>query len=103
MVDPAANKLLGSIHLGKDVPVALSPLYRGELLVHGLGFSLDHKTLDVVSIGSDSVTLIDTQTNTGKGKIYVGRSPHEAFFGPDGRELWVAVRGEDYVSAIDSA
>ncbi len=27
--------------------------------------------------------------------------PHEAFFRPDGRELWVAVRGENYISVID--
>lgn len=101
VIDPATNKLLGSIHLGEDVPAALLPLYRGELLVHGLGFSPDHKTLDVVSIGSNSVTLIDTETNTIKGKIYVGRSPHEAFFRPNGRELWVTVRGENYVSVID--
>ena len=101
VIDPATNQLLGSIHLGEDVPAALSPLYRGELLVHGLGFSPDHRTLDVVSIGSNSVTLIDTETNTVKGKIYVGRSPHEAFFRPDGRELWVAVRGENYISVID--
>jgi YVTN family beta-propeller protein len=101
VIDPATNKLLGAIHLGEDVPAALLPLYRGELLVHGLGFSPDHKTLDVVSIGSNSVTLIDTETNTVKGKIYVGRSPHEAFFRPDGRELWVTVRGENYVSVID--
>src|SRR6266852_4530553 len=101
VIDPATNKLLGSIHLGQDVPAALSPLYTGELLVHGLGFSTDHKMLAVVSIGSNSVTLIDTETNTIKGKVYVGRSPHEAFFRPDGRELWVAVRGENYVSVID--
>jgi YVTN family beta-propeller protein len=101
VIDPTTNKLLGSIHLGDDVPLALSPLYRGELLVHGLGFSPDHKTLDVVSIGSNSVTLIDTETNKVKGKVYVGRSPHEAFFRPDGRELWVTVRGENYVSIID--
>ncbi|QOY85901.1 YncE family protein [Paludibaculum fermentans] len=101
VIDPATNKLLGSIHLGEDVPTALLPLYRGELLVHGLGFSSDHKTLSVVSIGSNSVTLIDTETNTVKGKIYLGRSPHEAFFRPDGKELWAAVRGENYVSVID--
>src|SRR5665811_590423 len=101
VIDPATNKYLGAIHLGESVPVALSPLYRGELLVHGLGFSPDHKTLDVISIGSNSVTLIDTEMNTVKGKIYVGRSPHEAFFRPDGRELWVTVRGENYVSVID--
>jgi YVTN family beta-propeller protein len=101
VIDPASNKFLGSIHLGEDVPLALGPLYRGELLVHGLGFSPDHKTLDVISIGSNSVTLIDTQTNLVKGKIYVGRAPHEGFFRPDGLELWVAVRGENYISVID--
>jgi len=101
VIDPETNKLLGSIPLGDDVPAALSPLYRGQLLVHGLGFSPDHKTIDVISIGSNSVTLIDTETNAVKGKIYVGRSPHEGFFRPDGRELWVTVRGENYVSVID--
>lgn len=101
VIDPATNKYLGSIHLGEDVPLALAPLYRGELLVHGLGFSPDHKTIDVISIGSNSVTLIDTETNKVKGKIYVGRSPHEGFFRPDGSEIWVTVRGENYISVID--
>jgi YVTN family beta-propeller protein len=101
VIDPSSNKLLGVIRLGDPVPAALSPLYKGELLVHGLGYSPDSKTLAVVSVASNSVTLIDTTTNTIKGKIYVGRSPHEAFFTPDGRELWVTVRGEDYVSVID--
>jgi YVTN family beta-propeller protein len=101
VIDPATNKLLGAIHLGDEVPSALAPLYRGQLLVHGLGFSPDHRTLDVISIGSNAVTLIDTQTNLVKGTVYVGRSPHEGFFRPDGRELWVAVRGENYISVID--
>jgi len=100
VIDPASNRLLGVIRLGDPVPGALSPLYKGQLLVHGMGFSPDHRTLAVVSIGSNSVTLIDTATNTING-VYVGRSPHEAFFTPDGKELWVAVRGEDYVSVID--
>lgn len=101
VINPATNTLLGLIHLGDDVPNALTPLYRGQLLVHGLGFSPDHRTLDVISIGSNAVTLIDTQTNLVKGTIYVGRSPHEGFFRPDGHELWVAVRGENYISVID--
>jgi YVTN family beta-propeller protein len=33
---------------------------------------------------------------------YVGRSPHEAFFTPDGKEVWVTVRGENYVSVLDA-
>ena len=101
VIDPAANKLLGVIRLGDPVPGALSPLYRGQLLVHGMGFSPDHRTLCVVSIGSNSVTLIDTATNKVKGVVYIGRSPHEAFFTPDGKQVWATVRGEDYVSVID--
>ena len=103
VIDPAENKLLGVIRLGDPVPGALSPLYKGQLLVHGLGFSPDSKTLAVVSVGSNSVTLIETVTNKVKGVVYVGRSPHEAFFTPNGRELWVTVRGENYVSVIDPA
>src|SRR5437588_114143 len=101
VIDPAENKLLGVIRLGDPVPGALSPLYKGQLLVHGLGYSPDSKTLAVVSVGSNSVTLIDTATNKVKGVVYLGRSPHESFFTPNGRELWVTVRGENYVSVID--
>ena len=101
VIDPASNELLGVIRLGDPVPGALSPLYRGQLLVHGLGFSPDHRTLAVVAIGSNGINLIDTASNKIRGVIYVGRSPHEAFFTPNGKELWVAVRGENYVSVID--
>src|SRR5882724_911574 len=101
VIDPYNNQLLGVIRLGNPVPGALSPLYRGQLLVHGMGFSPDSKTVAVVSVASNSVTLIDTATNAVKGTVYVGRSPHEAFFTPDGKELWVTVRGLDYVSVID--
>ena len=66
-----------------------------------MGFSPDHQTLAVVSIGSNSVTFIDTATNAVKHITYVGRSPHEAFFTPDGKEVWVTVRGENYVAVLD--
>ncbi|HXZ09070.1 MAG TPA: YncE family protein, partial [Paraburkholderia sp.] len=102
VTDPADNKLVGVIRLGDPSPGNFSPLYRGQVLVHGMGFSPDHRTLAVVSIGSNSVTFIDTQTNAVKHTTYVGRSPHEAFFTPDGNEVWVTVRGENYVSVIDS-
>ncbi len=102
VTDPSTNKLLGVIRLGDPQPGNLSPLYRGQVLVHGMGSSPDHRTLAVVSIGSNSVTFIDTATNAVKHTIYVGRSPHEAFFTPDGSEVWVTVRGEDYISVIDA-
>jgi DNA-binding beta-propeller fold protein YncE len=103
VTDPVDNKLLGVIRLGDPLPASLSPLYRGQLLVHGLGFSPDHRTLVVVAIGSNAVNFIDTATNTVKHVTYVGRSPHEAFFTPDGREVWVVVRGENYVAVLDGA
>ncbi len=102
VIDPASNRLLGVIRLGDPSPSSLSPLYRGQLLVHGMGFSPDHRTLAVVSIGSNSVTFIDTATNAVKHTTYIGRSPHEAFYTPDGKEIWVTVRGENYVSVIDA-
>jgi YVTN family beta-propeller protein len=101
VTDPMDNKLLGVIRLGDPQPGNFSPLYKGQLLVHGMGFSPDHRTLAVVSIGSNSITFIDTATNAVKHTTYIGRSPHEAFFTPDGKEVWVTVRGEDYVSVID--
>jgi len=101
VTDPVDNKLLGVIRLGEPQPSNLSPLYRGQVLVHGMGFSPDHRTLAVVSIGTNSVTFIDTATNAVKHITYVGRAPHEAFFTPDGEEVWVTVRGENYVAVLD--
>src|SRR5262245_40477679 len=76
VTDPIDNRLLGVIRLGDSQPTNLTPLYRGQLLVHGLGFSFDHKTLAVVSIGTNSVTFIDTATNSIKHRTYLGRDPH---------------------------
>jgi len=102
VINPASNTLLGQIKLGNQRPDVLSPLYKGQINVHGLGFSPDHKTLIAISNGSNSVTFIDTATNKVKGTTYVGRSPHEGFYTADGKEVWVVVRGEDYISVIDA-
>src|SRR6476619_7757504 len=71
VTDPADNKLLGVIRLGDPQPANLSPLYKGQVLVHGMGFSPDRKTLAVVSIASNSVTFVDTATNRVKHTTYV--------------------------------
>jgi YVTN family beta-propeller protein len=101
VTDPVDNKLVGTIRLGDPLPANLSPLYKGQLLVHGMGFSPDRRTIAVVAIGSNAVNFIDTATNSVKHVTYVGRSPHEAFFTTDGSEVWVVVRGENYVSVLD--
>jgi YVTN family beta-propeller protein len=103
VIDPSTNTNLGVIRLGDPQPMNLSPLYKGQVLVHGLGFSPDRKTLAIVAIASNSVTFVDTATNRVKHTTYVGRSPHEAFFTQDGSEVWVTVRGEDYIAVLDGA
>ena len=102
VINPSTNENLGVIRLGDPQPMNLSPLYKGQVLVHGLGFSPDRRTLVVVSIASNSVTFVDTSNNHVKYTAYVGRSPHEAFFTQDGREVWVSVRGEDYLAVLDA-
>jgi DNA-binding beta-propeller fold protein YncE len=101
VTDPVDNKLLGVIRLGDPLPASFSPLYKGQLLVHGIGFSPDHRTIAVVAVGSNAVNFIDTATNSVKHVTYVGRSPHETFFTNDGKEVWVTVRGENYVAVLD--
>lgn len=103
VVDPSGNQFLGEINLGKPYPNVLSPLYKGQSLVHGLRYSEAKKLLAVVSIGSNSVTLVSTESNKVLKTIYVGRSPHEPTFSPDSKQIWVSVRGESYVSVIDVA
>lgn len=55
----------------------------------------------MISTYSNSATFIDTATNKEKGTTYIGRSPHEGFFTVNGKEAWVVVRGENYISVID--
>ena len=103
VIDPATQTLAGEIVLGAPRSEVLSAIYRGEANVHGLGFSPDHHTLVVVSVATNSVTFIDTATNAVRGKTYIGRAPHEAFFTNDGKEVWASVRGQSHISVIDAA
>ena len=66
-------------------------------------FSNTVSVIDPADNKLNSVAFIDTATNAVKHVTYVGRSPHEPFFTPDGKEVWVTVRGENYVSVLDSA
>src|SRR5260370_6996328 len=64
VTDPVDNKLLGTIRLGDPLPANLSPLYKGQLLVHGMGFSPDHRTIAVVAIGSNAPIFTFTPTTS---------------------------------------
>ncbi len=90
------------IRLGDTTPANLSPLYRGQLLVHGMGFSPDRKTLLAVSIGSNSVSFIAPPPTRCATRPMSAVRRTRRFFTPDGREVWVSVRGEDYVAILDA-
>ncbi|MFH6943532.1 YncE family protein [Flavobacterium sp. FlaQc-50] len=85
IIDPSDNKFIGEIILGKPFPNVLTPVYKGQVLVHGLRYSAEKKLLAVVSIGSNSVTFISTETNKVLKTVYVGRAPHEPTFTPDNK------------------
>jgi YVTN family beta-propeller protein len=105
VIDPKTNTVLGTIPLGAvrmDTNAdTLGPMYKGQIDVHGLGFSRNGRYLDVIDVTTNAVQVINTATNKVIRTIYVGRAPHEGFFAPDGKTIWVAVRGQNYVAVID--
>jgi YVTN family beta-propeller protein len=97
------------------------PLYHGAIAIHGAAPSPDGRLIATTGRGSSNVYLIDTLTKRPVGNtpnpqasattnrerittgILVGREPHEPTFTRNGRELWVAVRGEDRIAILDLA
>ncbi|HEX6980840.1 MAG TPA: YncE family protein [Alphaproteobacteria bacterium] len=97
------------------------PLYHGAIDIHGAAPSPDSRLIATTGRGSSNVYLIDTATRRviGNGPnpqagpttnaerlttgILVGREPHEPTFSRNGRELWVAMRGESRIAIIDVA
>ncbi len=95
------------------------PLYHGAISIHGCVPSPDSTLLATAGRGTSNLYLIDTRTlkvignqpNSQAGPtanaeiltsgILVGREPHEPTFTRTGREIWVAVRGENKIAVID--
>jgi YVTN family beta-propeller protein len=102
VINPYTLEVLGTIALGNArLDNVFSALYSGEINTHGLGFSPDGTRLVAVNVTTNSAVLIRTANNQPEAAFYLGRAPHEGFISPDGRELWVAIRGQDYVSVVD--
>jgi DNA-binding beta-propeller fold protein YncE len=96
------------------------PLYHGAVSVHGTAPSPDGALLACTGRGSSNVYLVDLETlkvvgnrpNPQAGEttnaerltsgIHVGREPHEPTFSRNGREIWVAVRGEDRIAILNT-
>ncbi|MBC8051046.1 MAG: beta-propeller fold lactonase family protein [Chitinophagales bacterium] len=95
------------------------PLYHGAISIHGCVPSPDSTLLATAGRGTSNLYLIDTRTlkvignqpNSQAGPttnaetltsgILVGREPHEPTFTRTGREIWVAIRGEDKIAVVD--
>ncbi|KAF8493505.1 cytochrome cd1-nitrite reductase-like protein [Gautieria morchelliformis] len=103
VINPATNQVLGTIALGSSrLTDILNPQYvRPSINTHGLGFSRDGRFINVVSVASNTVTVIRTSDNSVVSESYVGRAPHEAFFSPDNRTVWVGTRGTSQVDIVD--
>ncbi|EEQ2460016.1 TPA: hypothetical protein JWI70_004779 [Escherichia coli] len=104
VVDADKYKKVGSLTLGYPAgdKRLYSPLYNGEINVHGLSYAKQRRELSVVSTVTNSVVRFDTNTGKKIDTIYVGRNPHEPRYTNNEDEIWVTVRGENYISIIDS-
>lgn len=97
------------------------PLYHGAIAIHGAVPSPDGRLVATTGRGTSNVYLIDTVAKKPIGNVpnpqagpmtnaerlttgvLVGREPHEPTFTRNGKELWVAVRGEDRIVVLDVA
>ncbi|RCW68565.1 YncE family protein [Pseudorhodoferax soli] len=95
------------------------PLYHGCIDAHGAVPSPDGRLLATSGRGSSNIYLIDAvakrvigntpNVNAGpttnperiSSGILLGREPHEPTFTRNGKELWVALRGEDRIAILD--
>ncbi len=95
------------------------PLYHGAIDIHGVVPSPDGKFLATAGRGSSNLYLIDTVAKKVVGNtrnplaspttnperltsgVLIGREPHEPTFTRNGKEIWVAVRGEDRIAILD--
>lgn len=95
------------------------PLYHGAINIHGAAPSPDQTMAAVTGRGSSNIYLIDvvgrkvvgnrpnplagetTTAETVSSGVLVGREPHEPTWSRNGKEIWVALRGEDRIAIVD--
>jgi YVTN family beta-propeller protein len=103
VIDPSTNTVLGTIALGvQRLSNLLHAQYLNDIDVHGLMYSPDRERLAVVSVGSNTVDIVDTTTNRAISHTDVGRASHEGWFTADGTQFWVADRGRNTITIVDA-
>jgi YVTN family beta-propeller protein len=68
-----------------------------------LAVSPDGSKVYVTNIGSNTVSVINTATNTVMGTVAVGNSPHGVSVSPDGSKVYAANFDSATVSVINTA
>jgi YVTN family beta-propeller protein len=71
--------------------------------VDGIAMSPDRRYAYVSNLGSNSVSVLDTATNTIVKTVSVGTSPGGVAVTPDGAYVYVSNQGSNTVSVIDAA
>ena len=103
VINPSTRTVLGTIALGDQrLGGDLGPQYLHDVDVHGLGFSRDGRYLDVISVTTNTVTVLRTADNSVVYQTSVGRASHEGFFSPDGDTVWVADRALAQLDIVDA-
>ncbi len=95
------------------------PLYHGAISIHGCAPSPDSRLFATAGRGTSNLYLIDATSLKVIGNVanpqagpttnpelltsglLVGREPHEPTFTRNGREIWLALRGENRLAIID--
>ncbi|GIZ48308.1 hypothetical protein CKM354_001137500 [Cercospora kikuchii] len=102
VIDPNNNTVLGTISFGAArLSNNLNPQNIQSVNSHGLGFSRDGKYIVSLSTLSNTVNVIKTADNSIVTTAYVDRGPHEAFFAPDNRTIWIGTRGVSSIQILD--
>ena len=84
----------------KTITVSQEPYGVGP---YGVGVSPDGKTVFITNMADDSVSVIDTATNTVTNTISVGDFPFGVAVSPDGRYAYVANAADDNLSVIETS
>ncbi|OQU99713.1 hypothetical protein CLAIMM_05309 [Cladophialophora immunda] len=102
VISPFTNTVLGTIALGSSrLQDVIGPQYVRSTNSHGLGFSRDGKYIVSLSVTTNTVTVVRTIDNSIVSQTWTDRAPHEAFFAPDNRTVWVGTRGTNHVTVVD--
>ncbi|KAF2458993.1 nitrous oxide reductase [Lineolata rhizophorae] len=102
VVKPSTNEVLGTIALGDSrLSGVIGPQYIKAVNAHGMGYSRDGKHIVVLSVTTNTVTVVRCADNSIVSQTFVDRNAHEAFFAADNRTIWVGTRGVDRITLVD--